>query len=426
MDTEPNQQTQPGLFRGITRNTFVLGLVSLFNDISAEMVAPLVPVFMKSVLGASAVWVGIVEGLAQTTASVLKPAAGWLSDKTGKRRPLIFLGYCLGTLSRPVLAVSTAAWHVLGSRFVDRVGKGARTAPRDAMIADSTPKEFRGKAFGFQRALDSAGAAIGMLAAALILFLCSKGVFSSSKDVRSALRTIFLISVVPGMVAVALVTWAVREPARPKAGTGPAHHPVSIRSAVTPALLRWYAVLFVFWLGNSADAFLILKARLLNMAIWEIPLLMFCMSTVRAVFVTPAGAISDRLGRRGIILTGWVYYAAVYFGFAFADRPWMIYGLFSAYGLYYALTEGAERALVTDLAPQTARGTALGLYHFVVGLAAFPASVICGLLWEWDRLGAYGPHVALGFGAVCALTASVLFFVFNPCPAAPVRNREQA
>lgn len=183
-------------------------------------------------------------------------------------------------------------------------------------------------------------------------------------------------------------------------------------------MICWYGVVFLFWLGNSSNMFLILKARGLGMPVWQMPLLVFAMSAVHALGAGPAGALSDRLGRRGVIIAGWVLYAAVYAGFAFAQARWAMFALFGVYGLYYAMTEGVERALVTDLAPKEARATALGLYHFVVGAAALPASIICGTLWEWPRLGEYGPHAALGFGAACALLAAILFATFNPRPPA--------
>jgi len=402
----PSAAAQPGrprLLAGISRNTLLLGLVSLFNDISSDMIHPhLTAVFLRTVLGASTTWVGVIEGLAQSTASVLKPLSGYLSDRVRMRKPGILLGYWLSACARPLLAMAGAAWHVLGLRFADRLGKGARTAPRDAMIADSTGEDYRGKAYGLHRALDNAGAALGMLAASLILL-----------GITSDLRIVFLLAAVPGMIAVCIVVWGVRE-----VTVCPSENDANATrhggSPAPPGLLKWYAVVFVFWLGNSADAFLVLKAYRLGLPIWQLPLLMFVMSVVRAVFSMPAGALSDRLGRKGVIVTGWIYYAVVYAGFALASERWLLYALFGAYGLYYAITEGAERALVADLAPEAARATALGLYHFVVGAAALPASVICGVLWEWDRLGDHGPHVALGFGAGCALIATVLFVIFNP------------
>ena len=416
----PRRRTRPRLtseatgMKGISRNTLLLGLVSFFNDISADMIGPLVPVFLRTVMGASMPVIGVIEGLAQFTASVLKPASGWLSDKTGRRKPIIFAGYWLATCTRPLMSVCGSAWHVLVLKFTDRVGKGVRTAPRDALIAESTAPGYWGKAFGFQRALDNLGAAVGLLAAAMLLM-----------SVTTDIRVVFWLASIPGLVAVGLVLWGLRERG---SAEGPSRGAEDSKQddmrgrtaaagtsrAFPPALRKWYAIVFVFWLGNSADAFLILKARSLGVPIWQLPLLMFVMNIVRALGATHGGELSDRLGRRGVILCGWLLYVLVYVGFAFARSAEAMYILFGAYGLYYAVTEGAERALVVDLSPQEGRATALGFYHLAVGAAALPASVMCGLLWQWERLGQHGPAVALGFGAACALLASLLLLVWGP------------
>jgi len=393
--------------KGISRNTLLLGVVSFLHDVGSEMVAPLLPVFLRTVLHASMPVIGLIEGVAESVSSLLKPVSGWVSDRTGRRKPLILLGYWLAACTRPLLALVGSPWHVLGLRFADRFGKGVRTAPRDALIADSTDPGYRGKAFGLQRALDNMGAALGMLAATLILV-----------GFTTNLRVVFWLAGATGLAAPCLVVFGVKErrdAAEPRpAAAGAVPEGTTAQAPVNPSLIKWYAVVFVFWLGNSADAFLILKARLLGVPIWQIPLLMCVMNVVRALCATHAGALSDRLGRKEVILFGWLFYALVYVGFAFADSQHAMYVLFAAYGLYYAITEGAERALVTDMSPQKGRATALGLYHFTAGVAALPASVICGLLWQWQRLGIYGPRVALGFGAACALLASVLFVVLVP------------
>ena len=381
--------------------------MSFFQDVGSEMVQPLLPVFLRTVLGASMPVIGLIEGVAQSVASVLKPVSGWVSDRMGRRRPAILLGYWLAACTRPLMAVAGSPWHVLGLRFADRVGKGVRTAPRDALIADSTDPAYRGKAFGLHRALDNMGAAVGMLAATLILL-----------GLTTDLRVVFWVAGVVGLVAPCIVIFGVRErrnaPESQQAEVGDVPGGPALGAAVNPSLVKWYVVVFVFWLGNSADAFLILKARLLGLPLWQVPLIMCVMNVVRALCATHAGALSDRLGRKEVILFGWLFYALVYVGFAFADTQRAMYVLFAAYGLYYAITEGAERALVTDMSPQKGRATALGLYHFTAGIAALPASVICGLLWQWHRLGIYGPRVALGFGAACALLAAVMFAVLIP------------
>jgi MFS family permease len=395
--------------KGISRNTLLLGVVSFFQDVASEMVAPLLPVFLSTVLHASMPFIGLIEGVAQSVSSVLKPVSGWVSDRIGRRRPGILLGYWLAACTRPLMAVAGSPWHVLGLRFADRFGKGVRTAPRDALIADSTEPGYRGKAFGLHRALDNMGAAVGMLGASLILL-----------GFTTDLRTVFWLAGVVGLAAPCIVVFGVRErrraaePQPAEAGDVPGG--AAPRTALSPNLVKWYVVVFVFWLGNSADAFLILKATAepISIPLWQIPLLMCVMNVVRALCATHAGALSDRLGRKEVILFGWVFYALVYVGFAFAGSRQAMYVLFAAYGLYYAITEGAERALVTDMSPQKNRATALGLYHFTAGIAALPASVICGLLWQWNLLGANGPRVALAFGAACALLAALMFAVLLP------------
>ncbi len=416
MNSEPHAGRRRRFMDGISRNTLLLGVVSFLNDLSSDMINPhLLVIFLSSVLGVSAAGIGLIGGITEAAASVLKAASGWLSDALRRRRPAILLGYWIAACSRPLLAMSTSMWQVLALRFADRLGKGLRSAPRDALIADSTPEGYRGKAYGLHRALDTAGAAAGMLLAALLLV-------GLATDLAASLRTIFLVASVPGILVVGLILWGVREQAG-AAGEGPrpraARH---LGQALTGELVKWYGVVFLFWLGNSSDMFLILKARGLGMALWQMPLLVFVMSVVHAAFSMPAGVLSDRLGRRGVIVAGWSFYALVYVGFAFARAGWVVFALFAAYGLYYAMTQGVERALVSDLAAPAARGTALGFYHFVSGAAALPASVVCGLLWGWERLGRYGPHAALGFGAACALLATVLFLVLNPKPSAATQG----
>jgi len=403
MADAPVRTDKPKLLAGISRNTLFLGLVSFFNDLSSDMIHPhLLLVFLDSVLGVPAVAIGMVGGLSESAASLLKPVSGWLSDRLHKRKPAILFGYWIAVVSRPLLAVSTSFWHVAGLRFADRVGKGARTAPRDAMIADSTPARYRGKAFGLHRALDTGGAAVGILVSAAVLY-------AMKANLEVCLRTIFLIASIPGLVLMGLIVWGIKEDGAPSPAAAPRPLLGHIKAAMTPDLARWYVVVFVFWLGNSSNMFLILKARGLDMPVWQVPLLVFVMSVVHTVLSTPAGALSDRIGRRAVIVAGWVLYALVYLGFAVADAKWMMFALFGVYGAFYSLTEGAERALVSDMAPEEGRATALGLYHFVVGAAALPASVVCG--WLWTR---YGPPYALGLGAACALAACLLFFILRP------------
>lgn len=408
-----------GMLDGVPRNAVLLGIVSFLNDLSSEMIGNLVPIFLRTVFGTAMVGVGVIEGVVASASSLLKPASGWLSDHIGRRKPGILLGYWLAACTRPLMAVSAASWHVLGLRFADRVGKGVRAAPRDALLADSASPEHRGKVFGFQRALDNAGAAAGLLIAALVLGL------AVGSGEKAMLRTLFLIASIPGIAVVALVIWGLKEPRDAGDRHAARKADVPLRSAFTAPLIKWYIVVFVFWLGNSSDGFLLYKAattlssgKSLKDILWQVPLLAFVMSLCTSLVSTHAGAFSDRLGRRRVLVAGWLLYAFVYVAFGFTASAWGLYLLFAVYGLYYALTEGVERALVTDLAPAQGRGTALGIYHFVAGAAALPASIICGWLWELEALGENGPRVALGFGAACAFLAAVLMLILNPQPPA--------
>jgi len=291
---------RPSLLTGVSRNVVVLGLVSFFNDLSSEMICNLLGIFLRMVLHTSMIYVGLIEGIVRATASVLRPASGWLSDRLRVRKPGILVGYWVAACARPLLAISGAAWHVLGLRFADRLGKGVRAAPRDALIADSTERAYRGKAFGLQRAMDNAGAAAGLLVAACVLYLVSGGL-------GVKLRTLFWIASIPGIAVIALVVWGVREPPKPqRPGPPKAGAPEALGAVVEPHLLKWYLVVFIFWLGNSADGFLLLKAAsVLKMPIWQVPLLAFVMSVVTSLFSIRAGTLSDRMGRRRVIIYGW-------------------------------------------------------------------------------------------------------------------------
>lgn len=408
-----------GILSGVPRNAVLLGFVSFLNDMGSEMIVNFIPIFLRTLRPpVTMLTVGFIEGLVASLSSVLKPISGWFSDRMGRRKPGILLGYWLAACTRPLTAVSGAAWHILALRSADRVGKGIRVAPRDALIADSADPARRGKAFGVQRALDNAGAAVGLLIAAAVLFLVAG-------DVQVRLRTLFWIASVPGIGVLALIVWGVRERARTAGAPEGSRASPPLRSVMGSPLLKWYAIVFVFWLGNSADGFLLYKAATTltgsgspEDVLWQVPVLAFVMSAVAALFSIYAGSLSDRLGRRCVLLAGWVLYALVYAGLAFAESAWAIYLLFGFYGLYYALTAGVERALVSDLAPPQGRATALGVYQFVAGVAALPASLICGWLWELKGLGDNGPKVALGFGAACACVAAVLLLVLNPRPSA--------
>jgi MFS family permease len=358
----------------VPRNIKALGIVSLLTDASSEMVYPILPLFLANVLGAPVTAIGIIESVAETTASLMKVLSGWLSDRVGRRRPLIALGYTLSNLVKPLLAL-TGSWPaVLLLRWADRFGKGVRTAPRDALIADSSTEATRGRDFGVHRALDTLGAAIGPLTAWAILTLVPDGY-----------RTVFWVSAIPGTMAIAVVLFAVREKrtVRPD-GVRPV---LRLRNLGRPFAL-FTAVSFVFALGNSSDALLILRAQDVGTAPALIPLMYFAFNIVGAALAAPLGSLSDRIGRKRLLSLGFVLYGAVYAGFAIAGAPLSAWLLFIAYGVPYAMTEGMTRAYVVDLVGCDVRATAVGGYTFVLGLAALPASAVAGLLWDTVSHGA--------------------------------------
>ena len=379
---------------GFHRNIFFLGLVSLFTDISSEMIYPLLPVFLISVLGVGPTFVGLVEGVAEATASFLKLFSGWISDRRQKRKFLVVSGYTLSTLTRPLVAVATAGWHVLFIRFLDRVGKGIRTSPRDALIADSTPELEYGKAFGFQRALDHTGAVIGPLIAFLLLTF-----------ITQQYRTLFLLAYIPGIIALILLIFGVKE--RKAAQPGPSSQPVQLTLRPFDRRFKIFLLIIIlFSLGNSSDAFLILKAKEAGVSVSLLPVLWAVLHISKSLSATPGGIFSDRYGRRKMIIAGWILYGGVYFGFASAQTSEMVWILFVVYGLFYGLTEGGERALVANLVQPHLRGTAYGLFHFSIGLSTLPASLLMGFLWE-----TFSPKAAFSFGAVLALLAAVLLWL---------------
>jgi len=379
---------------GFHRNIFFLGLVSLFTDISSEMIYPLLPVFLISVLGVGPTFVGLVEGVAEATASFLKLFSGWISDRRQKRKFLIVSGYTLSTLTRPLVAAATAGWHVLFIRFLDRVGKGIRTSPRDALIADSAPEWEHGKAFGFQRALDHTGAVIGPLIAFLLLTF-----------ITQQYRTLFLLAYIPGIIALILLIFGVKE--RKAAQPGPSSQPVPLTLRPFDRRFKIFLLIIIlFSLGNSSDAFLILKAKEAGVSVSLLPVLWAVLHISKSLSATPGGTLSDRYGRRKLIIAGWILYGGVYFGFASAQTSETVWLLFAVYGLFYGLTEGGERALVATLVQPHLRGTAYGLYHFSIGLSTLPASLLMGFLWE-----TYSPKAAFSFGAILAFLAAALLWL---------------
>jgi MFS family permease len=375
----------------LPRPVKTLGLVSLLTDASSEMIYPLLPSFLTGTLRAGPAFLGLVEGIAEAGASLLKIASGWLADRLPRRKPLVVAGYGLSSLVRPLVALATLPSHVLAVRVLDRVGKGVRSSPRDALLADVTPPDQRGRAFGFQRALDHAGAVIGPLLAFLLLLALHDP------------RLVFALAAVPAALAMAALLFGVKEGA-------PAAPPLPAPATPGPsgALPRrrsfrlYLGVLAVFTLGNSSDAFLLLRAQEAGVALRWIPLLWAFHHVVKAAASTYGGELADRGGRRNAILAGWAVYALAYLGFAVMASPITVWLLFAFYGLYPALTEGGERALVADLAPVSERGRAFGLYHAVTGGMALPASLLTGVLWQ-----ARGAGAALLTGATLAFLAAL-------------------
>ncbi|MCX7959610.1 MAG: MFS transporter, partial [Deltaproteobacteria bacterium] len=331
-----------------------------------------------------------LEGIAETTSSLLKLYSGYLSDKIGKKKMLTLLGYLVSNLTRPLIGIASSPVAVLFLRFADRIGKGIRTSPRDAIVASVTDEKNRGLAFGFHRSMDNMGALLGAFAGFVLLNYAGLEI-----------KTIFILVIIPGTLSVLSVIFGVKS-AKADIKTGDQKISLSL-APFTGNFKKYLFVVGLFTLGNSSDAFLLLKAKECGVSDGYIPLLWMILSLVRSIFSVPAGIISDKINRRKVIITGWLIYAAVYIGFAYSTKIWHIWGLFCIYGFYYALTEGVEKAFVADLVSEEKRGTAYGMYNFIVGILALPSSLICGLLWQ-----NFGSLYALGFGALLAVVSSFL------------------
>jgi MFS family permease len=373
------------------RNIVKFGFTSLLTDVSSEMILPILPLFMSMVLGLDKVFIGLAEGIAESTASLAKLLSGWLSDRVARRKPIIIFGYGLAALAKPLLALAQTGPHVIAARFTDRLGKGIRTSPRDALLAESVTPERRGLAFGFHRAMDSAGAIIGPGIAVLLL------------SAGSSYRSVFLWAFVPAVLAL-VILFTVREIPRPEPGPArPGDTPARADGSLGGAFYLYLAAAALFTLGNSSDAFIYLRAQGLGVHVAVIPLLSMLQNGVNTAVATPAGWVSDRLGRLRIIVSGFIFYALVYAGLGLATRSWHVWPLMAAYGLYYGFAEGSLRAFVADLVPRERLGTAFGLYHTVVGVSLLPASLLTGFLWEHVN-----PRTAFLTGSLLALAAAVI------------------
>jgi MFS family permease len=381
----PNEKVKSDPSR---RSVIALGWVSFLTDVSSDMIYPLLPAFLTKTLGAGPAAVGLIEGVAATTASLTKIGSGIWSDRARRRKPIVVVGYVIAAVARPLVAFARLWSQVLAIRFTDRVGKGIRTSPRDALLADIVPSDRRGRAFGLQRAMDNAGAVVGPLLAALLLKL-------AVVDERG----VFLLAAVPGFAAILVLLLAVPNTPRRSEGVSAA----AVPAGKLPApFWRVVAIFAFFTLANSTDAFLLLRAQDAGVALWQLPLLWSFFHAVKSATGVPGGALADRVGRVPAITLGWLVYCASYAGFAFVAQPLAVWALFAFYALFFGLTEGSERAFVADLVPERLRGRAYGTFHAAIGLTALPASVIFGLLWK-----RFGARAAFLMGAAVALAAAV-------------------
>lgn len=383
-------ETEKKLFFGLSGNIIALGAVSFLTDASSEMIYPILPLFLTVTLGAGPVVLGVIEGIAESTASLLKLFSGYFSDRVKKKKPIILSGYSLSTLARPLIAISGSWWQVLVIRFSDRAGKGIRSSPRDALIADSVDVANYGKAYGFHRSMDHAGAVAGPILATIVLTY-----------ITSDYRSLFLLAAIPGILSLLVILFFVKETKIDKKGL---LQPLTFSFKNFDSGFKLLLVsVIVFTLGNSSDVFLLLRAKESGVSAHLIPAIWAALHIVKTLSSTPGGIFSDRIGRKRIIIAGWLVYGFVYLGFAYASSHLHIWILFIIYGLYFGMTDGVEKAFVVDLVPQQLRGTAFGLYNFTIGISALPASLLFGVIWQ-----KIGMEYAFLTGAGLAIIASLI------------------
>ena len=403
--------------KGLPPNVWALSATSFFRDVASEMLIHLVPLYLANVLGARTFVVGAIEGAAETTSSLVKIYAGRLSDRIQRRKGLTAAGYGLAGAAIPLLLAATNWGIVLLYRFLDRVGKGIRTAPRDALLADSTPDDRRGAAFGIHRAADSAGAFLGLLLALAVVYRLQPGEVALEAH---TFKTIVWWALVPSVLAVVAVMIGVKEPEH-KSQAKPANLSLSLRSLGLP-FRRFLVVLLLFTLGNSTDAFLVLRAQKSGASLVAVLGMLALFNFTYTCVSGPAGSLSDRVDRKKLIMVGWAVYSVVYLGFALGREAWHFWVLYAMYGLYYALTDGVLKAFVADTVEESFRGTAYGVYHFVVGVVTLPASMLAGVLWQgigrWNGLGPSAPFL---LGALLAILSSGLLWWWVPSPNAAER-----
>jgi MFS family permease len=397
------EEPSKSMLREIPRNVWITAVTSFLTDISSEMIFTLLPLFLANVLGVSTIFIGLIDGISETTSSFLKGYSGWLSDKLGQRKWLAVGGYALSSLAKPFLIIATSWYGILLVRFTDRAGKGVRTAPRDTLIADSVQENQRGIAFGIQRAGDTAGAMLGLMFALFIVLATQ----SQALDLqRETFQRLVLIGIIPAFIAVIVLALGAKE----------VYVKRSLSTTIPLKLTDlnrdfkfFMLIIAIFTLGNSSDAFLLLRAQERGLHVVSILGMLIMFNLIYALFASPFGMLSDRIGRKRLLIGGWLVYGLIYLGFALARTGAQIWLLYALYGLYYAAVEGTAKAYVADLVPSKQRGTAYGYYNATIGLMALPASLVAGALWQgvgtWTGFGASAPFF---LGALLALMAVVL------------------
>ena len=402
--------------KNLPPNLWAVSITSFLMDISSEMVINVLPLFLFSVLGVKTNIIGIIEGIAEATASILKVFSGWLSDKMRSRKWLAVLGYGLSAIVKPLFYFANSWSAVAAIRWGDRVGKGIRTAPRDALVADTVKPEQHGLAFGLHRAADTAGAMLGILIAILVVWRVQATGIGLQEN---TFRTIVLISIIPAVLAVLALIFGTHE----VKVEGVRQAPKISFKGLGKNFLVFMLIVGIFDLGNSSDAFLVLRAQERGMSVLNILIMLAVFNLVYALVSTPAGGLSDRIGRRKVIIGGWIIYALIYLGFALAKNVTHVFLLYVAYGVYYGMAYGTAKAMIGDLVPEEMRGTAFGTYNAVLGILDFPASMIAGFLWsgvgKWAGFGASAPFY---FGAIMATLAILLFVFWKPEPLSAAEN----
>ena len=394
--------------RSLPLNVWIVTATSFLTDVSSEMIFNLVPLFLANVLNSGTAVIGLIDGLAETTASLMKIYSGAISDKLGNRKWITVIGYGLSTIAKPFMYFANVWEAVLGVRVADRLGKGIRTAPRDALVAESIDEKQRGLAFGVHRAGDTAGAFIGLGIAAVIVWRIQAAAVDLT---RHTFQIAVLVSILPAVLAVIVLAVGARD----VAGKGKSQLPTLSLRGMDNRFKVFMLVLVLFTLGNSSDAFIILLGQNRGLDIVQILLMLMTFNLIYSILAGPLGALSDKIGRRRLIIGGWIAYGLVYLGFALSHTGWQIWTLYGFYGIYYAATEGSAKALIADLVAPERLGTAYGIYNAAIGLMALPASVIAGLLWQgafgWTG---FGPAAPFFFGATLALLAGILFWRLVP------------